>query len=108
MENPPVTLSKIAIGDGSIASGETFELLPVVSFYSQDDLLRSVHILKLSVLETYPQVIGYDPDVFEYFSEQFVLIPELTSCDFVNLSQEKSFAAMISPLNIPKTDTSQP
>lgn len=56
MENPPVTLAKIAIGDGSIASGETFQLLPV-----------------LSVLETYPQVIGYDTDVFEYFREQEAL-----------------------------------
>ncbi|KAG2747251.1 alpha/beta-hydrolase [Suillus brevipes Sb2] len=53
MENPPITLAKIAIGDGAIASGETFELLPV-----------------LSVIETYPQVIGYDTDVFEYFREQ--------------------------------------
>ncbi|OAX36451.1 alpha/beta-hydrolase [Rhizopogon vinicolor AM-OR11-026] len=53
MKNPPVTLAKIAIGDGSIASGDTYELLPVVS-----------------VLETYPQIIGYDTDVFEYFREQ--------------------------------------
>ncbi|OJA08691.1 hypothetical protein AZE42_01195 [Rhizopogon vesiculosus] len=53
MKNPPVTLAKIAIGDGSIASVETCELLPVVS-----------------VLETYPQIIGYDTDVFEYFREQ--------------------------------------
>ncbi|KAH7922313.1 alpha/beta-hydrolase [Leucogyrophana mollusca] len=53
MENPPVKLAKIAIGDGSIASGETFELLPVVS-----------------VLETYPQIIGYDTDVLQYFREQ--------------------------------------
>ncbi|KAG0699895.1 alpha beta-hydrolase [Suillus ampliporus] len=55
MENPPVTLAKIAIGDGSIASGETFELLPV------------------SVLETYPQIVGYDTTVFEYFREQEAL-----------------------------------
>ncbi|KAG9312814.1 Alpha/Beta hydrolase protein [Chiua virens] len=53
MENPPVNLSRIAIGDGSIASGITFELLPVVS-----------------VLETYPQIIGYDTEVFEYFRGQ--------------------------------------
>ncbi|KAG1721432.1 Alpha/Beta hydrolase protein [Suillus paluster] len=56
MENPPVTLAKIAIGDGSIASGETFELLPVVS-----------------ALETYPQIIGYDTTVFQYFREQEAL-----------------------------------
>ncbi|KIJ20687.1 hypothetical protein PAXINDRAFT_6480 [Paxillus involutus ATCC 200175] len=56
LENPPVNLARIAIGDGSIASGETFELLPVVS-----------------VLETYPQIIGYDTDVLEYFREQTAL-----------------------------------
>ncbi|EGO22337.1 hypothetical protein SERLADRAFT_473031 [Serpula lacrymans var. lacrymans S7.9] len=53
MESPPVKLAKIAIGDGSIASGEVFELLPVIQ-----------------VLETYPQIIGYDTDVFSYFHEQ--------------------------------------
>ncbi|KAJ8597488.1 alpha/beta-hydrolase [Rhizopogon salebrosus TDB-379] len=56
MKNPPVTLAKIAIGDGTIVSAETFELLPVVS-----------------VLETYPQIIGYDTDVFEYFRQQEAL-----------------------------------
>lgn len=30
MENPPVNLAKIAIGDGTLGSGETFNLLPVV------------------------------------------------------------------------------
>ena len=55
MENPPVNLAGIAIGDGSIASVETFLLLPVVS-----------------VLETYPQIIGYDTNVLEYFREQCV------------------------------------
>jgi len=53
LENPPVTLAKIAIGDGSIAAGEVFELAPVVS-----------------VLETYPQIIGYDTAVLDYFREQ--------------------------------------
>lgn len=55
MENPPVNLARIAIGDGAITSGEAFSLLPVVS-----------------VLETYPQIIGYDTDVLEYFREQYV------------------------------------
>lgn len=55
MDNPPVNLARIAMGDGTIGSGETFELLPVVS-----------------VLETYPQIIGYDPDVLKYFREQCV------------------------------------
>ena len=55
MENPPVNLARIAIGDGSIASPETRVFLPVVS-----------------VLKTYPQIIGYDTDVLEYFREQCV------------------------------------
>ncbi|EIW79100.1 alpha beta-hydrolase [Coniophora puteana RWD-64-598 SS2] len=53
LENPPVKLAKIAIGDGSIAAGEVFEIAPVVS-----------------VLETYPQIIGYDTAVLDYFREQ--------------------------------------
>ena len=55
MDNPPVKLAGIAIGDGSIGSVEAFALLPVAS-----------------VLETYPQIIGYDTDVLEYFIEQCV------------------------------------
>ncbi|KAJ7464615.1 alpha/beta-hydrolase [Mycena latifolia] len=53
MAKPPVKIAKVAIGDGSIASDEVFELLPT-----------------LSVLETYPQLIGYDPEVYNYFKEQ--------------------------------------
>ncbi|KAJ6581885.1 Alpha/Beta hydrolase protein [Mycena capillaripes] len=53
MAKPPVKIAKIAIGDGSIASDEVFELLPA-----------------LSVLETYPQLIGYDQEVYNYFKEQ--------------------------------------
>ncbi|KAJ7625561.1 alpha/beta-hydrolase [Roridomyces roridus] len=53
MANPPVNIAKIAIGDGSIADDVVFELLPT-----------------LSVLETYPQLIGYDQEVYNYFKEQ--------------------------------------
>ncbi|KAF8556411.1 alpha/beta-hydrolase [Imleria badia] len=56
MDNPPVSLSRIAMGDGTIGSLETYMELPVVS-----------------VLETYPQIIGYDTQVFEYFQEQSTL-----------------------------------
>ncbi|KAI0775028.1 alpha/beta-hydrolase [Trametes elegans] len=52
-ENPPVKLRKIAIGDGSLGSLATVEHVPVVN-----------------VIETYPAVIGYDQDVFNYFREQ--------------------------------------
>ena len=53
LTNPPVNLTKISIGDGSIGSGVEFEELPVVT-----------------VIETYPQLIAYDPTVYEYFKEQ--------------------------------------
>ncbi|RPD76193.1 alpha/beta-hydrolase [Lentinus tigrinus ALCF2SS1-7] len=50
---PPVNLKKIAIGDGSLGSFATIRHLPV-----------------LNILETYPAIIGYDQDVFNYFREQ--------------------------------------
>lgn len=53
MKNPPVNIAKIAIGDGAITTAQVFELLP-----------------SLSVIETFPQLIGYDKDVYKYFKEQ--------------------------------------
>lgn len=72
MLNPPVRLEKFAIGginlmrllitnkllnswpiDGAIASEPLFEDAPVVT-----------------ILETYPQLIDYDPEAFDYFKEQ--------------------------------------
>jgi len=53
LTDPPVNLRKIAIGDGTIGSGAVFEELPV-----------------MEVIETYPQLIGYDPQVYEYFKGQ--------------------------------------
>ncbi|KAJ6518365.1 alpha/beta-hydrolase [Mycena vulgaris] len=51
--NPPVKLHKIVIGDGSLGSQATVEHLPI-----------------LNVIETYPALIGYDQQVFEFFREQ--------------------------------------
>ncbi|KAI0629365.1 alpha/beta-hydrolase [Trametes polyzona] len=53
LQNPPVRITKFAIGDGTVGSGEVFEIVPTVT-----------------TIETYPQLIGYDPAVFEYFREQ--------------------------------------
>ncbi|KAF7795041.1 hypothetical protein EIP86_006185 [Pleurotus ostreatoroseus] len=53
LKNPPVKLAKIAIGDGTLGNGFEFEVMPT-----------------LTVIETYPQLIGYDHDVFKYFQEQ--------------------------------------
>lgn len=55
MDNPPVNLARIAIGDGTMISVDLCAELPVIS-----------------VLETYPQIIGYDTQVFEYFLQQYV------------------------------------
>lgn len=52
LAKPPVKLAAIAIGDG-IIDGEISLALPI-----------------LTVIETYPQLIGYDPEVFAYFKEQ--------------------------------------
>ncbi|KAI0773294.1 alpha/beta-hydrolase [Trametes elegans] len=53
LQDPPVNIVKFAIGDGTVGSGTVFEYLPV-----------------LSILETYPQLIAYDTEVFEWFREQ--------------------------------------
>ncbi|KAJ7769203.1 alpha/beta-hydrolase [Mycena maculata] len=51
--NPPVTLRKIAVGDGTMGSTAVFEELPTTF-----------------VIETYPELINYDPAVFSYFKTQ--------------------------------------
>ncbi|KXN92402.1 Carboxypeptidase cpdS [Leucoagaricus sp. SymC.cos] len=51
--NPPVKIAKFVIGDGTMASGQVFELLPA-----------------LNIIQTYPQIIGYDQQVFKYFEAQ--------------------------------------
>ncbi|KAF7378053.1 Carboxypeptidase [Mycena sanguinolenta] len=51
--NPPVVLKKIVVGDGSLGSLAAFEELPT-----------------LTIIETYPQLINYDPDVYAYFKTQ--------------------------------------
>lgn len=53
MSNPPVKIGKLAIGDGLLGDPQIFEFMGVVS-----------------MIQTYPQMIGYDPQVYEYFDEQ--------------------------------------
>ncbi|KAJ7108223.1 Alpha/Beta hydrolase protein [Mycena epipterygia] len=57
--NPPVNLKKMIVGDGTLGSEATYQDLPTVHF--------------LTTIETYPQLIGYDPDVFNYFKAQYHL-----------------------------------
>lgn len=79
MKNPPVKITKIAIGDGSITSGQVFELLPA-----------------LSVIETYPQIIGYDQEVYKYFKAQSKL------CHYdVNLTYPQNGVIPPVPLVLP-------
>ncbi|KAJ6511202.1 alpha/beta-hydrolase [Mycena sanguinolenta] len=51
--NPPVSLRKIIVGDGTLGDAATFGYVPT-----------------LTTIETYPQLIGYDPDVYNYFKTQ--------------------------------------
>jgi carboxypeptidase D len=44
MAKPPVKIAKIAIGDGSIAADEVFELLPVVSSFRISNYLSLTRI----------------------------------------------------------------
>ncbi|KAI0675837.1 alpha/beta-hydrolase [Trametes maxima] len=53
LADPPVNIVKFAIGDGTVGSEVVFQHLPTVT-----------------TIETYPQLIGYDPEVFEWFREQ--------------------------------------
>jgi len=53
MSDPPVKLAKIAIGDGTVVNVDESEEMPA-----------------LQMIETYPQLIGYDTDVHKYFKEQ--------------------------------------
>ncbi|KAG6866596.1 hypothetical protein C0991_002084 [Blastosporella zonata] len=79
LKNPPVKIAKIVIGDGSIPSGQVFELLPAVT-----------------VLQTYPQLIGYDQDVFKYFEDQAKL------CQYdINLTYPETAVIPPVPLTLP-------
>ncbi|KAK7037692.1 hypothetical protein VNI00_010918, partial [Paramarasmius palmivorus] len=51
--NPPVKLAKIAIGDGAMGSFAGYEEISTVN-----------------TLQTFPQIIGFDTEVFQYFQEQ--------------------------------------
>jgi hypothetical protein len=44
MAKPPVKIAKIAIGDGSIAADEVFELLPAVSSFRISNYLSLTRI----------------------------------------------------------------
>ncbi|PSR72472.1 hypothetical protein PHLCEN_2v11686 [Hermanssonia centrifuga] len=70
--DPPVNLAKIVIGDGTIGSEVEFEVMPVVcSDILLTKLLKNEPVVsQVTVIETYPQLIGYDTEVYEYFKAQ--------------------------------------
>src|ERR1700736_1789424 len=75
MANPPVNLAKIAIGNGVLGSKAVFEMvrtvnLPALTHRAQISGFKSDQTFQTSTLETYPQLIGYDHDVYLYFKEQ--------------------------------------
>ncbi|KAI0333847.1 alpha/beta-hydrolase [Cubamyces sp. BRFM 1775] len=53
LTDPPVNIVKFAIGDGTVGSDIVFNELPTVT-----------------IIETYPQLVAYDPAAFEFFREQ--------------------------------------
>ena len=75
MANPPVNIAKFAIGDGTVASGAVFEFMPTVSAFVHQPAAPA-NKQQLSILETFPQLIGYDPAVYNYFKEQCVASSE--------------------------------
>ncbi|KAI0792052.1 alpha/beta-hydrolase [Abortiporus biennis] len=53
LSDPPTKLEKISMGDGCMGNQRVFQELPTVQ-----------------VIETFPQLIGWDTEVLEYFREQ--------------------------------------
>ena len=70
MENPPVRLAKIAIGDGSMCF-----TLNVVFIYSISSAMGGegtyLHYPVPSILQTYPQLISFNSSVYEYYVNQW-------------------------------------
>ncbi|KAI0695227.1 alpha/beta-hydrolase [Cytidiella melzeri] len=74
---PPVNLTKIAIGNGAMGAEPEYEVLPA-----------------FSLIETYPQLIGYDPEVYQYFKVQ----NHLCGYDFnLTYPQNGKFPRVLSP-----------
>jgi carboxypeptidase D len=55
MSSPPVQLAKIAIGDPALGSNDEFKTMPV-----------------MQTLQAHPAIIGWDLNVYNWFSQQSV------------------------------------
>lgn len=71
MPNPPVKIANIAIGNGNIGEGAVWNLVPAVRISPSLPVSVYSHSLpQVSFIETFPQMIGYDPQVYKYFKAQ--------------------------------------
>jgi carboxypeptidase D len=70
MPNPPAKVVKLAIGDGAMSEEDAFQNAPVVRTHAFSMLFTLTSRSQVSVIETFPQLIGYNPDVYNYFAEQ--------------------------------------
>uniref|UniRef100_A0A0W0G8I5 Carboxypeptidase n=1 Tax=Moniliophthora roreri TaxID=221103 RepID=A0A0W0G8I5_MONRR len=95
MANAPVKIAKIAIGDGSLTSEQVFELLPAVRILLLF-VLPITNPQQIKVIETFPQIIGYDIEVHKYFEEQTRL------CGYdINLTYPQNGIIPTIPLQLP-------
>ena len=79
-----MNLGGIAIGDGTLNSEHVFE-----------------DVATLNIIETWPQLIGFDPVVYEYFKSQCVTCPR-SLIDAANVPQERRCATTLSKCIIRK------
>ena len=62
------------VGDPAFGSTAEFKTMPTVRPPAFNSTKRndSQSTLQLSLIETYPQLIEYDTDVYDYFKNQYV------------------------------------
>lgn len=70
MKSPPVRLGKIVMGDGTFGAFEVYRLTSVASNFPLYTWYKLQPPIQVTVLQTYPQIIDYDPKVFNYFKDQ--------------------------------------
>jgi len=75
---------------------------PSTSFFRQLGL--TAVLIQLTTIETYPQMIGYDTEVYEYFKEQYAYHTVSFPPWYLNLDlcSETAFADTTLPSNTPK------
>ena len=59
-----------------------------------------LRLWQLTVIETYPQLIGYDPDVFNYFKEQYVRYLFSINDEGTPMNAGATYVVITSPFHI--------